>query len=43
MTDKKPKLDKEADTRSPFERFADLAKRVATAPKDQAGEKRKSA
>lgn len=43
MTDKKPKPDKEADTRSPFERFADLAQRIVTTPKDQADEKRRSA
>lgn len=43
MTDKKPEVDQEPDTRTPFERFADLAKRVVTTPKDEADEKRKSA
>ncbi|MGE3961328.1 MAG: hypothetical protein AB7F65_06555 [Dehalococcoidia bacterium] len=43
MTDKKPKPDQEPDTRSPFERFLDLAQRVVTVPKERADEKRKSA
>lgn len=43
MSEKKTKPDQEPDTRSPFERFADLAKRVVNVPKEQADQKRKSA
>lgn len=43
MGEKKSKLDQEPGTRSPFERFADLVKRVVSVPKEQADQKRKSA
>ena len=40
---KKPARDQEPDTRSPFERFTQLAQRIVTAPKPKQDEDRKSA